>query len=53
MKSNEGLMTRKIPSQAVKNALVPSKSEGSGMEIPFDSSNAIRKLKKSEWTEER
>ena len=53
MKSNEGLMTRKIPSQAVKNALVPSKSEGSGMEIPFDSSNAIRKLKKSEWTEEK
>jgi len=50
MKTNEGLMARKLPSQAINDALVPSNQPPrKEMDIPFDNKTAIRKLKKTEW----
>ena len=51
MDSNEGLMLRNIPSKAIKDALEPTTENGMGMAIPYDSAKAIRKLKKTEWSD--
>ena len=51
MDSNEGLMLRNIPSKAIKDALEPTNENGMGMAIPYDSAKAIRKLKKTEWSD--